>query len=50
MEAEPPGYAARPEDCVLSRARISFVTGAPCVFASERSSRPGDEHHSAEPS
>jgi hypothetical protein len=46
----PPGRAARPEDCVLSRARSSFATNAPCVLASERPSHPGDEHRSAKPS
>jgi hypothetical protein len=50
MVAVPPGRAARPEDCVLSRARISLDTNAPCVLASERPSHPGDEHHPANPS
>jgi len=45
-----PGRAARPEDGVLSRARSSFGTSAPCVLASERPSHPGDEHRSAKPS
>ena len=48
--AMPPGRAARPEDCVLSRARISFDTNAPCVRPSERPSHPGDGHRSAKPS
>jgi Pentapeptide repeats (9 copies) len=50
MTAVPPGRAARPEDCVLSRARRSFATSAPCVLASERPSHPDDERHSAKAS
>jgi hypothetical protein len=41
---------ARPEDGVLSRVRISFDTGAPCVLASERPSHPSDERHHPRPS
>jgi hypothetical protein len=36
MQSVPQGRAARPEDCVLSRARISY-TGTPCVL-------PGNDH------
>jgi hypothetical protein len=50
MTAVPSGRAARPEDCVLSRARSSFATDAPCVLASERPSHPDDERYSANPS
>ena len=49
MAAVPPGRAARPEDCVLSRADSTTI-GTPCVLASERASHPGDERYSAEPS
>ena len=48
--AVPSGRAARPEACVLSRARSSFATNAPCVLASERPSHPAGEHHPTEPS
>ena len=46
----PSDRPARPEDGVLSRARITADTNAPCVLASERPARPDDEQHSARPS
>jgi len=50
MQPVPPGRAARPEDSVLSRARMPSDTNAPCVLASERPSHPDDERHPAKPS
>jgi hypothetical protein len=50
MPAVSPRRAARPQVCVLSRARISFDTAAPCVLAWERAAHSGNERHSARPS
>jgi len=46
----PSGRAARPEDCVLGRARSYFARNAPCVLPSERPSHPDGEHRSTNPS
>jgi hypothetical protein len=51
MSAEPPGGAPLAPEAVSSVAPVSNLdTRAPCVRASERTSRPGDERRSAKPS
>jgi hypothetical protein len=42
MSLVPPGRAARPEAVSSLAPRLTSL-GAPCVLASERPSRPGDE-------